>query len=583
MNWHRFFICGLLLILITGCTTSKWTIVDEHAVNPVESPDIVSETELLIAEEMPAVERPILKLSAYKIIQSEYAERVKIQRTVQEYRPKWGFALLTAAGSALSFTAANTDLFLAGQSNTQQIALNATGALLGILAVTNLRESGDPIPTDEIRYLRQTGIEFKTDTVFAQQTINQTASITVTHEGTEIFHDSSVQLLNNAVEINLGALTAEFSDFINQDDELIVAAEFKGEQTVIPISVNTFMEARFVIEESIAQVRSSPSISRENILTELGEGSSLQMLEDYDNQWIKVDYDSQEAFVLKSAGSTQLRSTEESGPAVLVELTDIPFGEIDVENSLPVLKNRNPDDRAVLISGNRENQAGFRQFAERGERLFKHYMKTSLRMSDNQIIEIDDTDLSTWLPELQFCRDLTGGSTIVYLTGFAREVSYEDQDKFVVFHVDESGNEEMVPIIDIFEELTQCNAEKLFIFVDLEYLDQDTEGQFVSLSNVNGGRQQQMANVLLRDFPNAFVLFGNRIGQQSSIYSGSAGDDKRHHIFPYFLAEALKQRNTQMSALFRHLENNVDYTSRRLHDRPQEVLGFGNFMLDIAQ
>jgi hypothetical protein len=38
-----------------------------------------------------------------------------------------------------------------------------------------------------------------------------------------------------------------------------------------------------------------------------------------------------------------------------------------------------------------------------------------------------------------------------------------------------------------------------------------------------------------------------------------------------------------MSELVRHLENNVDYTSRRLHDEPQEVRGYGNFMLDIAK
>jgi len=38
-----------------------------------------------------------------------------------------------------------------------------------------------------------------------------------------------------------------------------------------------------------------------------------------------------------------------------------------------------------------------------------------------------------------------------------------------------------------------------------------------------------------------------------------------------------------MSDLIRHLENNIDYTSRRLQDRPQEVRAFGNFTLNIAQ
>jgi hypothetical protein len=101
--------------------------------------------------------------------------------------------------------------------------------------------------------------------------------------------------------------------------------------------------------------------------------------------------------------------------------------------------------------------------------------------------------------------------------------------------------------------------------------------------NSNGGKQQRLANRLIRNFPNAFVLFGNRVGQSSSVYTGSGDDDKRHHIFPYFWAEAIQQRKTQMADLVRHLENNVDYTSRRLHDEPQEVRGYGNFMLDIAE
>lgn len=584
MAFHRTFICGLLMLLAAGCTTSKWTVVDEQAVNRAENPEIVSQTERLFAEEMPTVERPVLKLAPYGITTLEYAERIKIQRTVQEYRPKWGFALLSAAGSALAFTAANSDLLLSGTSTTQRIAFNTTGVLLGTLAVTNLRESGEPILTDEIRYLRQTGIDTKSDTVRVQQQINQTASVSILYEGDEVFNESSIELTNNAVEINLGGLASEISERISIDSEFLVNTEFKGNVSQISVPVSSFMEMRFIVDQTVAQLRSSPTISQENIVAEIADGSSLKQVEDVNEQWVKVEYGSVEAFMQKSMGSSQLRSTAGNGPALLVELTDIPYGEIDVENSLPILKPRNVNDRAIIISGNRNNQAGIRQFSERDIRMIKQYMRTSLRMAEDQIVEVDDPDLSTWVSDLQLCRNLSGGTTIVYLTGYAKKISQEDGELFSMYHIDETGEEQTVPLREIFRELSRCSSDKLFLFVDLEYIDEVVDGRVVPLSAVNGGKQQQLANVLLRDFPNAFVLFGNRVGQNSSIYSGGVvDDDKRHHVFPYFLAEALKQRKTQMSELYRHLENNVDYTARRLHDRPQEIQGFGNFMLDIVQ
>lgn len=583
MAFHRIILGGLFLLLGAGCTTSKWAIIDENAINPTESPEVISEKELLVVDEMPTVEHPVLKLVPYRIIETEYAERVKIQRTVQEYRPKWGFAILAVAGSALSFTAANTDLFLSGQSTTQRVALNATGALLGVLTFTNLRETGEPIPTDETRYLRQTGVDFRADTVFVQQPINQTAAITVIHNGEEIFHDSSVLLLNNAVEINVAALASEFTNSLDSDSQFVVRADFKGERTIVSIPVLTFMEQHFVIQSAIAQLRSSPSISSGNIITELGEGSTLKWIEEVDDQWVKVEYDSRDAFVQNNTGIKQMRSTEEGGPAVLVELEDIPFGEIDVENSLPILKSNYPADRAFIFSANRENQAGYRQFAERGEQLFRHYMRTSLRMAEGQVKEINDPDLQSWLPNLQECREMNNGSAIVYLTGFAKEITTDGEDVLAVYHADETGEENVLPLRDIFEKLSECTAEKLFLFVDLEYIYKAEEGGYAYLGNANNGHQQQLANNLLGDFPNAFIVFGNRLGQRSSIYSGNVGVNKRHHIFPYFVAQALQQRKTRMSELYRHLENNVDYTSRRLHDRPQEVQGFGNFMLDIAE
>lgn len=584
MPFFRNFLLGILLFAAAGCTTSKWTVIDEHAVNSNESSEILQNSTELVLDERPTVDRPILKLAPYNIVQREFAERVKVQRMVQEYKPKWGFTLLAVAGSAVSFLAANTDYLVPSATTTQRVSLNATGIILAGLATTNLKETGDPILTDEIRYLRQTGFDIRTDTLAAENVGDQTAAISIFHGETEIFQESSVSIRNSPVEINLGSLSADIIDQITEDSDFIVNAEYNGTQSVYSIPVTEFLESYFVIDELIVPVRSSATINRNNVIAEVGEGSALKIENKLSEQWLEIEYGNSNAYVQKSTGSIEWRSTAEGGPALLLEIEDIPFGEIDVESSIPVLKSRNPYDRAIVLSGNNENQAGSRQFSERDERLFREYMRSALQMENDQIHTINSPDLSEWLSELQFCKEMDQGSLYINLTGYARSHTTESgSESLALFHVNEDGDESSLPLPDLFEELSSCTSEKMFVFVDLEYVDEVEDGQIISFLDTNGGKQQRLANQLLRDFPNAFILFGNRIGQSSSVYTGAAEDDKRHHIFPYFLAEAIQQRKTQMSELVRHLENNVDYTSRRIHDKPQEVRGFGNFMLDITQ
>ena len=573
-------LCLVLLILVgAGCTTSKWTVVDEDAVNEAESPVVVSQSEVLVATSMPTIEDPILTLEPRKIAISEQPQRVKIQRMVQQYKPKWMFSILSLAGAGLSFTAANTDLLLTGTSISQKVALNATALLLTTLSVTNLKEKGDPIQTDEVRYLRETGFVVMTDTVEAVQPVNQTADINIALRDEVVFRDSVVQFSDNSIDINMGSIGADWSDSLTVDSQFIVTGKFNETESATTIPVQSFMKRSFIVYDAVAQLRSSATAKTDNIIAELGQGSSLLLIEEVDERWVKIEYGSVEAFLQKSTGNIVFKSTAESGPALLVELTDIPFGDVDVENSLPVLKPRNENDRAVVLSGLNGNQAGIRQFASRDTRLFKHYMHNSLSMENNQIVEINDPDLSEWQPALESLSGVNGGSAVIYLTGFTTRMSQNGDDDLALYYVNEDGYEQTLPLRDIFEKLANFTAEKLFLFVDLEYIRQGE----VNGNELNGNKLQSLSNILLKDFPNAFILFGNDLSQEPSLYSGDIEDDKRHHIFPYFLAEALQQRKTQMSDLYRHLENNVDYTSRRLHDQSQTVHGFGNFMLNLAE
>jgi len=577
----------LTFVLLIGCTTSKWTVVDEYAVDEAEKPRLISEDERLLIDEYPTIENPVIRLAPFRIIENEYTERILVERAVQEYRPRWGFALLALSGSAFAITAANTDMILTDPSRTQTVGLTAAGILLGSLAFTNLRESGDPILTDEKRYLRSTGKTTRVDTVrtLLKPGEEKSASIEVEYNGNKIFEDESVSLSKNSIDLNVGAFASQLDGEFTREAEITVKSIYNQSENRFIIPVNSFLESYFIVQSTAAQVRSNPSISSGNVLVELGEDSELLKLDDESSDWVKVEYAGQEAYISRDSGVTEWRSRSDAQSALLVELTDIPFGDIDVENSLPILKSGNEADRAIIFSNFEDNQIGTRQLLSRSHQLFERYMRTSLQMGRDQILTYTVPDETPWEEKIKQCGNMEGGSLNVFLTGFAQVVQSGTESDIVMIHRDTGGEQTEVSLSALFKALGECGSDKLFVFVDLEYKTPEVDLlRQVRLRNGSGGVQQLVAKKLVDDFPNSVVIFGNTTTQASSEYrGGSVENDRRHYIFSYYWAEALKQRKTTMSDLIDHLESNVDYTSRRLHDKPQEIRAYGNVFLNIAR
>lgn len=574
----------VLLIIISaalfaGCTATKWTVVDEEAVNENQVPRIISEKKILDVEQLPDVESPVLRLVPYTITESEYDQRIKVERAVQQYRPKWGFSLITLSGAAFALSAAHTDALTV--NSTQRLALNLTAGALTVLAVTNLKERGDPIFTGETQYLRRTGFETRVDTVVViPEDAELTAHVEVYYSGSTIFSEENLEFTGNSIDLNLGSFAEDLNGEFNPDAEINVYTRVHENENHFTIAAASFLKPYFLITEDIVQLRNQPTVDSQNVVAEIGEGSSLQVLDDHTEQWVQVLYGSTEVFVSREFGHKEWRSPAGAGTSVLFELAEIPFGEIDVENSLPVLKPRNNNDRAITLFNQPGNQAGVRQYAERDVRLFRHYMTTAFRMASGQLMEVNGSQSDQWLDRIAGCGGMESGSLMLFISGFATINS--GQTDIQLYHLDENSNEHYLSLSRVMETIGQCGQEKTFVFVDLEYLDASAGSRPVRLGTQQSGVQQNVANVLLREQPNSIVIYGNKPGHASSMYSGSVNDDKRHHIFPYFLAEALQQRRTRMSSLVRHLENNVDYTSRRLHDRSQEINVFGNLTLNIT-
>ena len=570
-------------IFLLSCTSSRWVVTDQQVIDADIEPELVDEKSVLLLDHEPDHNNPVISFSAYQVLEKEYQQRVKVERTVQRYRPRWLFLTLGIGGAAFASLAANTDLIAPGASSEQKLALNLTSVVLAGLAFSNMEPVGDPIFTGESELMRRSGTEIISDTLRSEDAgFDLNVDLEVRFENDVIRTETDLALTNGQIDINLVNITDELDRDLDQTSVIELILSYNGTSSTYEIPIPTFLSPYVTVSEPVALLRNAPVVNDINIITEVGSGSSLELISEENDDWYRVRFGGSEVFLSKNAGDIEWMSEAVTGSPDVFEFADVPFGEIDVENSVPILKSNNPADRAIILTNGFLDDAEPRQYLDRDHRLFRFYMRHALQIRENQIFEIEMDSTDAWIEELRSIPGIDeAGSLHIYLSGFA---SIEDPVSVYLTGVDDRQNGDP-PVLTsvIFDELERINPGSLFLLADLEFTPvYGQEGQAVSRS-VQAQALQFLANGLLRRIPNSVILFSNRPGQRSSLYTGAGMVNMRHHIFNYYWADAIKRRNTRMSDIIRHLENNVDYTSRRLHDRSQEIQAFGNFTLDISE
>ena len=569
-------------LFMLSCTASRWVVIDENAIDTNDEPELISERTILLLENEPDVDNPVMSFYPYRVTEKEYSQRVQTERTVQKYRPRWGFLTAGLAGAVFTAAVANTSFLGTTSSVSNRVLLNLTSGILAAVSVFNMEPTGEPIHTGEIELMRRSGNEVVADST-RQNTLDQEFMINlqINYKGNEVHSQSDLTLTNGSLDLNLASFAELIDEELDGNSVLEIQLLFNGTEQNYDIPINQFLLPHAKVNAPVAFLRNTPELLDINVITEVGIESSLQLIGEENDEWFRVRFGGSDVFLRQDRAEIEWISTAESGPATIVEFAEVPFGEIDVENSVPLLKQHNPADRALIITNGNIDEIDQRQYLDRDHRLFRFYMRYALQMNEDQIRTIQLNSENDWINELQNMPALDeDGSLVVYLSGFAtmgesRVIQLQD--------VDDPGSENSVLTSIIFKEFERMNPESLFLFADLEFIQPDNGNQLASLRSITSLALQQTANQLLRELPNSVVLYSNRPGQTSSLYTGFGEENKRHHIFNYYLAEALKQRKTRMSDIIRHLENNVDFTSRRLHDSPQEIQAFGNFTLNIAQ
>lgn len=571
------FLIILLSLFLVHCTSSRWTVVDLYSTEHGEAPVKVDSELILVVNSDATISNPVLVLSPYEIADFEYIQRVLVERTVQNYRPRWGFALLSGFGATISIYAGNSSRFINNPSTTQQIALTSTGVLLSILAITNMKPVSEPIFTGEKRYLRRSGSEIRPDTLQAKQVNDAKAIISLIYNGENLINETEYSSDNGFINIDLAE---PLSGVIIEGEEagsVILSAKYEGIDYEYKIPLTGFMEPYFVVENSVTELRTAPNLNELNILTEVGQGSELPLIKSFDERWYNVRFGSSEIYIEKNSGSIYWKTSRSGLGSTLIEVEDVPFGQIDVENSLPVLKSRNPADRAILISNIQNNQIADRRYGERDLRLFAHYMQNSFGMVNDQIYSINATNEEILTEKLSEIDSSDSSNVFIYISGFGRIDQINNQSEILFVNKDEEDNVTSTSLNTLVSFLQTIESKSIIIFADLEF-QHDLSGS----ENGNVSLYLKFVNSILSAQPNSVIIFGSKPNQSSRLYSGNQNDYKRHYIFNYYIAQALQQRKTRVFDLIRHLENNVDYTSRRLYDRPQEIVSFGNLTLNLA-
>jgi hypothetical protein len=570
----------LLGFLLASCTTTRWVVTEEHAVDEGAEPRVVTDQTLFLIDQEPVPDDPVLSLQLYRIIEKEYPERVKVERTVQRYRPKWEFVALGLAGAGISFVAANTGLIFSSVSTSQKLGLNIAGGLLSILSVTNLEPTGDPIYTGETMMLRRSGAEVRVDSLrLRDQDRFPTTDVAIHYEDDLIAEQDDITLEEGVLDLNLASLADDIGRRAVRESEITILITYNGKEFKHRVPVTSFLKPHLNITRPVITLRSEPESGDQYVVAEVGMGSFLEIADEQEN-WFRILFEGEEVYVERDAGDVEWISTAESGPALIFEFAEVPFGEIDVENALPVIKAHNPDDRALILTNGLSNDLGSLPYLERDHQLFKYYMTTSLQMDDDQVSAIQKAGL---VSAIESKPDMEGrGSLHVYLSGFADVTNRDDENEIELLSVME-GEEYRVPLRSLFESIRKLNPEALYLYVDLDYLRPVNQFGNGFIRNGTESQLQALANVILRELPNSVIIFSNRPGQRSGIYTGIIDGNMRHSIFNYYWADAIKRRNVQITDLINHLERNVDYTSRRLHDRPQEIQVYGNLTLNLTR
>ncbi|MEX1211723.1 MAG: hypothetical protein WEA36_02635 [Balneolaceae bacterium] len=579
---RRWFLVGgavwllFLFVLQTGCTTTRWSIENPRYLDRQPEDEKTGEYHTVQLEHDVSRESPYLTFQLYRLDQYAVAERVQVERQLQHYQPTWGFAALASVGAAISFYAGSRSGLTGLTSNQQSFAFNVMGGLLSLATVAHLTPVGEPISTDETLSLRgRSGRAVVTDTVRVDglESGRYPVDIELRYNGDLVYHD-------RVDAGSQGRWVVELSDLFrtvlvrgNEPGALTLDLVQPTDTLHLPIPLESFLQPVVQIGSETADLYRSSEGSE--ALTTVARGSEFSLVGDLEDSRYTVQFGGSLVYVDRTQASIQWRRADTATEPSVIPVGELPFGEMGVEFGLPEIQTPPTNDAAILISNHRGNLHGVRRYTDRDLEMMSLYFRDAFGVSPDSIQELNlmESDEELRVPEV------SGDRIYLWISGFARLVPNDSGNRILLVSMEESGNERVQPLDEILVETAQRSRNSMIAFLDLTYLDPE--------ELTSDGNESELLNDLYAAVeevqPESVLVFASRPGQESGRYESLRFENRYHHIFPYYVAQAWKQGITRMDRLVDYIRNQVDYTSRRLHDRPQNVSAVGRFQIDLSQ
>ncbi|MBO6524337.1 MAG: hypothetical protein JJ971_10960 [Balneolaceae bacterium] len=550
-----------LLLISSACSSSKWVVENQYETD-------LNDFELLSSErflERVGTTNPNSPIVTYQLKAEntfEYAQRVKTDRYIQQYRPTWKSVLLGLAGAGIATTSALT----VTDNNISQNILFGTAGFITLSSFLNMKPIGEATPTGESRLLRKTGSIEETEIITVSPESDSRATYSIFHKGDIIIGEKEIQPENSTYSINLiEDLNPEVFEY-DSSDAIELEVNFNNKTYTEIILLKNIFESFAVVSTQVTALRDEPELNSRNILTDLAFGSQMKLVEE-DSLWYKVLYGISETWISKTDAYPIWRPSEFASQLSIIAIPNIPFGNVDVENNIPALRTNN-DSTFVFMLSNGQYQGGYseRTYAERDLRLMEEYFQNALGIPQENIdkaINIDSQQRLS-LAYGRFANKLRRPQKrlIVYVSGYA--VGNERGDTEVIST--EPNRYQNINLNSLLRGLSGLPVEEIVVINDLDYINSENE---------RSGLNESLAKVVTDNNSDSIIIFGATENQRSRDFSVANGDQKRHSIFTYYIADAIKNREGTVSGIINHLQRNVDYTSRRLHNRPQNVIYFG--------
>ncbi len=569
---------AIILLLSISCTTSRWVVKDREAVDNSDY-EVLNEQTFLHMSDSLSPENPVLELEVLSNTTFEYTEKILVERTIQEYRLRPGFVILGLAGGAAAFYAGNSSHF--GGNRMQSITLNTIGAILSVSGFFNLKPDGDPRPVGEERYLNDTGTLIETDTVHVDKDVASPASISVTYNNRTVFEEELTQINGGQISIPLANRFEDLNLTDPQPGQFEVKIEFQDSTYHYINPVSSILEPYAQVNSEFTELRREPMINPENVLAQLAEGSQVYVEGIHNNDWYKVRYGIFESYIRRDDAGIQWRTANFSEDTEIVTIPTVPFGNIDVESNIPKLRDEVQNAQALIVTNESYVESlPQRRYSHRDGQLIEAYLKEALGYKSEHIHFLKDVNEPQQVFDVIEKIDSSADENtelFVYIAGYGDVKADQEGSELFLKNIEEETNVAVdLPLKALLTRVGNIPAQQKWVLADIDFSRNVPD----TLSNYQAEQFMASHASSFTEDPNTALLLGSEPGRPSRLYRSST-ENKNHHIFPYLFARALQQHRTDIIQIYSLLNQNISYTSRRLHDRSQSPMLYGDRTLSF--